>query len=75
VYEQIEYRGFSIIYPTVRIVGTIHPYQINVKSDDPRLSDTLKQKNGKHVLIIDNQDVQDGMAEAKQIIDEMLGNP
>jgi hypothetical protein len=73
MYDQIEYRGFSILYPKMRILGTIHPYQISIKSNDPQLKDMLKAKYGKNVPITyDTQDLQDGIEATKRIIDEML---
>jgi hypothetical protein len=73
MFEQIEYRGFWIIYPKVRIVGTIHPYQISIKSNNPGLRDMLKEKFDKNVHIVcETQELQDGIATTKRIIDEML---
>jgi hypothetical protein len=73
MHDQIEYRGFWIIYPKMRIVGTIHPYQISIKSNDPRLKDMLKEKFGKNIPIVcETQDLQDGIEATKRIIDEML---
>ena len=73
MYDQIEYRGFSIIYPKMRILGTIHPYQISIKTNDLRLNGMLKDKFGNNVPIVsETQDLQEGVETTKRIINEML---
>jgi hypothetical protein len=73
MYDQMEYRGLTIIYPTMRILGTIHPYQISIKTNDPRLNDILKEKFGQNLPIVyETQDLQAGIEATKRIIDGML---
>jgi len=68
----VEYRGIRIEYSEPRQVGTL-PYQISLRSNDPRMASLLKTKFGKNLPIVcESQVLEDAVEKAKRIIDEML---
>lgn len=69
----MEYRGFLIVYPETRVLGTTFPYQVCLRSNNPNLASQLRARFGKNVPIVsEGPDLEDAINRAKQIADGIL---